>query len=116
MIIFGWGKRTMKDYGQGEVMGCGRCRNQSAWSYRLYITWFTLFFIPIIPYEFLYVKVCPVCGHYESMQRDEFHQARQSATANTTEHASSTVAFNDGLTETQRNYKAQMQEYQDKQK
>ena len=34
--------------------------------------WFTLFFIPVIPYESGHLMICPVCGH--GMELDKAQQ------------------------------------------
>lgn len=111
MIIFGWGKRTVKNFGLSEEQYCNHCNNRRKWEYRRYITWGTLFFIPVIPYEFLYVKACPICGVYETVSKDDFDEVMVTPTGNRTSHNDSSEGQNDGLTETQRNYRKQMEEF-----
>ena len=61
MIVFGWGRRTVHDAGPVAFQKCERCQNRS-WFHLLTIRrWFTLFFIPIIPYETRHRMICPVC-------------------------------------------------------
>ena len=109
MIIFGWGKRTVKQYGELGQDYCNHCANLGSWSYNRYRTWFTLFFIPVIPYQNIYVKECNICGNYVPLSKEEFF----SELGNCKEEpctSSSTDMHNDGLTEVQRNYRRQMAE------
>jgi hypothetical protein len=62
-ILFGFGKPTVQYLGSAGIRLCPRCRNQKEWSHLRMRTWFTLFFIPIIPYKTRNVSVCPVCAY-----------------------------------------------------
>jgi len=61
-IIFGWGRRTIRALGFTGARLCANCRNTSQWKVIKVTRWFTLFFIPVIPYESRYVAMCPVCS------------------------------------------------------
>jgi hypothetical protein len=61
MIIFGWGRQTIKNYGFVFKNRCSNCNNEDYWHLLRIRTWFTLFFIPVIPYEEKYFLRCPVC-------------------------------------------------------
>lgn len=61
-IIFGWGRRTIRVLGFTAARLCANCRNTSQWQVIKVTRWFTLFFIPVIPYESRYVAMCPVCS------------------------------------------------------
>ncbi|HMK92319.1 MAG TPA: zinc-ribbon domain-containing protein [Thermoleophilia bacterium] len=61
-IIFGFGRRTIRVLGFTGVRLCPNCRNSSQWKVLLIRTWFTLFFVPVIPYESRHVAMCPVCS------------------------------------------------------
>jgi hypothetical protein len=74
MIIFGWGRQTIKQIGVVFKKLCGHCNNEEYWILTRTITWFTLFFIPIIPYSVKYFLSCPVCKYgfdLNSKQVDE---------------------------------------------
>jgi hypothetical protein len=60
-IVFGWGKRTHTDHGPTLPITCPKCHNQTYWRYKHYRTWFTLFFIPVIPYESDHYLLCDIC-------------------------------------------------------
>ena len=62
-ILFGFGKRTVKYLGSAGIQVCPNCGNQREWSHLRIRTWFTLFFIPIIPYSTRTVALCPVCNY-----------------------------------------------------
>ena len=51
---------------------CGRCNNRTARKIMKLTTWFTLFFIPIIPYRRQYLLVCPICGQAQQLTKAEF--------------------------------------------
>lgn len=63
MIIFGWGRQTIKQIGIAFKQICSHCNNEEFWILTRTITWFTLFFIPIIPYSVKYFLSCPVCKY-----------------------------------------------------
>jgi len=54
MIIFGWGHQTIKNIGPTFKNHCSHCNNEDYWTLTKYTTWFTLFFIPVIPYSIKY--------------------------------------------------------------
>jgi hypothetical protein len=62
-FIFGFGKRTINYLGSAGLHVCPNCHNRAEWSRLRIRTWFTLFFIPVIPYRTRYVTMCPVCKH-----------------------------------------------------
>ena len=61
-FIFGWGHRTNNDRGPTMPANCPNCHNDSWFHFFTYRTWFTLFFIPVIPYESKSFLLCPVCS------------------------------------------------------
>lgn len=62
-FIFGWGKTTVTDYGSLNASYCGNCNNMSSKHLIKIRKWFTLFFIPVIPYESNYQILC---SNYEN--------------------------------------------------
>ena len=64
MIIIGWGHRMTKVY--GEMLAteeCACCSNKVRRLIVRYRYFFTIFFIPVIPYETSHFMVCPICGY-----------------------------------------------------
>jgi len=76
MIIFGWGFQTSKDYGPIEVINCPNCNNLGWWNLVTLKKWFTLFFIPIIPYDFDNLLMCQVCNRGFLLSNDEIARAK----------------------------------------
>lgn len=73
-IIFGWGKVTSKTHGWTEAEYCEYCRNTPRHVLVEKRTWFTLFFIPIIPYEHKHLCLCPICHSGYEYPKEVFHQ------------------------------------------
>jgi hypothetical protein len=61
-IIFGWGRRTIRTLGNAASRLCPNCHNESQWVVVQVRRWFTLFFIPVIPYQTMHLALCPVCS------------------------------------------------------
>ncbi len=61
-FIFGWGRRAVTEYGPTIPTTCPNCNNQKWFHLVSYKTWFTLFFVPVIPYESKTLLQCPVCS------------------------------------------------------
>lgn len=60
-FLFGWGRRTLKNYGATYAIRCSNCNNTQFWNLVHLRLWFTLFFIPVFPYESKHLLLCPVC-------------------------------------------------------
>ncbi len=63
MIIFGWGRQTLTQLGIVYKNLCNHCHNEDYWILTRIRTWFTLFFIPVIPYSTEYFLSCPICKY-----------------------------------------------------
>ena len=74
MIIFGWGRHKDQDLGPVVRMSCKNCNNQEYWRLRKVSTWFTLFFIPIFPYESHKLLVCPICKAGVKLKDQQFSE------------------------------------------
>jgi len=73
-LIIGFGNQTSKEYGVMPEQLCGRCRNQTARPLTKVTSWFTLFFIPLIPYKSKYMLVCPICNDPRELDKFEFEE------------------------------------------
>lgn len=102
-LLFGFGKRTVKDYGTKEVIHCPHCNNDRPWQYKKTKTWFTLFFVPVIPYQTTYTKNCPICGYSVTLTKEDFEGSVEEVriVEGPTKKKASAYA---GKTETQANY------------
>ena len=61
-FIFGWGHQTTNDRGPTVPAHCPNCDNDTWLHFLSFRTWFTLFFIPVIPYESKNLLLCPICS------------------------------------------------------
>lgn len=62
-IIFGWNKKTVKQIGITFKNQCSHCHNTEYWVLTKITTWFTLFFVPVIPYSIKHFLSCPICQY-----------------------------------------------------
>lgn len=74
MILYGWGKQTRKNYGPVSKHACSHCKNEEYWTVHKITFWFTLFFIPIIPYKTIYFYMCPICESGIELPSDKFEE------------------------------------------
>ena len=118
MIIFGWGKITKKFIAKAFEKSCGYCNTTEVWRLAIVRTWFTLFFIPVIPYKTTYCILCPQCSSYIPLSKEQFEQMKLEL-SNPSTGADNNIPINSvddalkysGKTETQINYLKQMEEY-----
>lgn len=82
MIIFGWGHQTTKNFGPTFKNHCSHCNNDDYWTLARYITWFTLFFIPVLPYSTKYFLSCPVCQYGLTLNSEQVAQFKPIAEIN----------------------------------
>lgn len=81
-VIFGWGKETVTKHGPVFKSHCDRCNNEELWHLYTRRTWFTLFFIPVIPYSTEHLLICPVCSYGVVITRDKFEELKGIADCN----------------------------------
>lgn len=77
MIIFGWGRRTVRNVGPIFVRECPNCHNTVTWRLVVARSWLTLFFIPVIPYRREYLMVCPVCEYSVELDKRQYEGTRK---------------------------------------
>jgi predicted nucleic acid-binding Zn ribbon protein len=82
MIIFGWNFQTIKEFGVVFKQFCNHCKNEEYWILTRRITWFTLFFIPLIPYSIKYFLSCPVCKYGITLDEKQIHEIKPIAEIN----------------------------------
>lgn len=76
IIIWGFGKKTKKFIGGVFQRTCNYCNQTSIWQLCVVRTWFTLFYIPIIPYKKMYCIICPNCSSYIELSKEQFEKIR----------------------------------------
>lgn len=82
MIIFGWGRQTIKQIGVAFKQMCNHCHNEDYWVLTRITTWFTLFFIPVIPYSIKYFLSCPVCQYGLTLDSKQIEEIKPLAETN----------------------------------
>src|ERR1035437_965395 len=82
MFIFGWGRQIRRDFGPTFKRFCDHCHNERYWNLQSISIWFTLFFIPVIPYEFNYRLYCPVCEYGFDLVDEKFEELKPLAINN----------------------------------
>ena len=82
MIIFGWNFQTRKQIGVFFKQVCGHCNNEEYWVLTRTITWFTLFFIPLIPYSIKYFLSCPICQYGLTLDQKQINEIKPIAEVN----------------------------------
>lgn len=111
MIIWGWGKVTKRFLGAVFSRTCSYCNRTEAWQLCVLRIWFTLFFIPIIPYKKAYCITCPNCGSYIEITKEQFEKIKLDITSSQSmpsEEVPDSIKYQ-GKTEVQINYLKQME-------
>lgn len=84
MFFIIWGARnTVKDFGPVLEYLCDHCNNTDYWKLIRTIRWFTLFYIPIIPYSVKYFVICPTCEYGVELDSKKFEGMKIIAENNT---------------------------------
>ncbi len=78
IIIFGWGKVTRSILCDMMEKHCSHCNTTKTWQACTMRTWFTLFFIPVIPYRTSYRIACPKCESYIQLSREQHGEIKNS--------------------------------------
>ena len=81
-IIFGWGRQTTWNVGPVFKQNCNHCNNEEWWVLLRKTTWFSLFFIPIIPYETQWLLLCPICKYGIKLNSEQVHKFQPIAEIN----------------------------------
>ena len=81
-ILFGWGHTRQQTVGPVQEHKCEVCQHEKYWLLHKVSHWFTLFFVPVIPYRTEYVTFCPVCRNAKVLSRDQFEELKPLASLN----------------------------------
>lgn len=71
MFIIAGVRPLVKEYGTIKY-NCGHCHNLSDFRFVRISKFFSLFFIPIIPYSIKYAMYCSICKSVKYMTKEEF--------------------------------------------
>ena len=72
----------IKNFGPTFRRLCNHCNNEEYWVLTRIMTWFTLFFIPVFPYEIKYFLTCPICQYGVKLDRAQIDEIKPLAEAN----------------------------------
>lgn len=78
-FFFGWGKKTVKEFGEVIPTNCAKCNNKVYLKLVSVTKWFTLFFIPVIPYQSQNLLLCNICQNGYELNKEQFEKAKQMA-------------------------------------
>ncbi len=81
LLIFG--TRRMRKVLATVMAMCGRCQRPSAHAVVRMKTWFTFFFVPLIPLGTKYLSVCTLCGGATAIDRAEAERLEAAAAEHT---------------------------------
>lgn len=82
MIIFGRWRRITRNVWPTHKMKCSHCNNEDYFYLKVVTTWFTLFFIPIFPYERYHFLYCPTCEYWLKLDSDQVNALKPLAKLN----------------------------------
>ncbi|HEV8536660.1 MAG TPA: zinc-ribbon domain-containing protein [Candidatus Limnocylindria bacterium] len=68
-IIWGYRRPAAKDLGPVLAVTCSSCGALDFWHLHRSMTWFTLFFIPVLPLLRQHFLLCPKCGNGMELER-----------------------------------------------
>jgi hypothetical protein len=69
-FIFG-SRKKVKVIGPVFSQVCANCHNEKIWILKQITTWFTFFFIPLIPFDPKYIFVCPICNYGQALNKSQ---------------------------------------------
>lgn len=81
-IIWGWGRKTIKNFGEIFSEKCTNCAQERPWHLLSVSLWFTLFFIPVFAYDTKRFAICPVCGNSKLLNEEQFKALKEYAEIN----------------------------------
>jgi len=70
MVIFYGSKDIKKTMAITGPTACKSCQRVTPMNIERDTTFFTLFWVPLIPYHSLYTQECPECGFVEPLDKD----------------------------------------------
>src|SRR5438552_17516393 len=75
-IIWGSRRGAARDLGPALAIRCSTCAELEFWHLQRSVTWFTIFFIPLIPLLRQHFLLCPKCGIGMELEREGGNAAR----------------------------------------
>ncbi|MDQ1465864.1 MAG: hypothetical protein QOH10_279 [Actinomycetota bacterium] len=69
LLIFGMRNRVQQ-HGPCVAASCPRCHNEVVLTYLVVTRWFTLFFVPLIPFGRRRMLMCPICSWQREVTKE----------------------------------------------
>jgi hypothetical protein len=82
LFIFGWGRVTRSEVGYTKEIVCPVCSRFGQFKLVTARTWFTLFFVPVIPYEKDNYAICRTCSNGISLSDRQLIELKSGAVSN----------------------------------
>jgi len=79
IFIFGLGYTKTYNYQAKMETICPRCNNTVYMNLTKITKWFTLFFIPVFPYDTKFIITCPACPYEVSVNGAYFENAKRNS-------------------------------------
>lgn len=76
-FLFGWGRQSRKNYGPTLPLKCPNCHNDVFLHLLHSRTWFSLFFVPVLPYDSEYWLLCNICSRGFQLHGHQVSLAKQ---------------------------------------
>ena len=76
-FIFGWGGGDNTDLGPTLPIVCPNCHNDTVWHLHERKSWFTIFFVPLFPYQSMHFFACPICSRGIRLVGEPLDHARR---------------------------------------
>lgn len=86
-----WGFRTRTKILARLLLVCHACSKPASQAVAQRVRWFTLFFIPLIPFNRKHLMQCAMCGHVSQVTKEDAARLVQSATEPATPAAPSAL-------------------------
>jgi len=76
-VLVGFGNELRRDHGPAVPVICPNCRNQTYLHLIEVKKRFSLFFVPLFPYDWSYYLLCDVCSRGIELNEEQFEKARK---------------------------------------
>jgi hypothetical protein len=76
-VLVGFGNEQKRDYGAAVPVTCPNCHNQTYLHLVEVKKRFSLFFVPLFPYDSDYYLLCTVCSRGVELDEEQFEKAKK---------------------------------------
>ena len=76
-VLIGFGNEKQEDHGPAISVVCPNCNNETTLRLVEVKKRFSLFFVPLFPYEWTYALVCPICSRGLELNEEQYERAKR---------------------------------------